>query len=45
MIRYNCIDDDNKEVQIWLPIPLPPPKAICQPIRRAGPTRLTNQID
>ena len=38
----NCCRLDNREVQIWLPIPLS--KSIFQPIRRVGPTRLTNQI-
>ena len=45
--RYVCFsspDVHNREVQIWLPIPVPRPYSIFQPIRCAGPTRLTNQI-
>ena len=37
-----CCRLDNREVQIWLPIPLP--KSIFQPIRRVRQIRLTNQI-
>ena len=35
---------NNREVQIWLPIPLPLPQSTFQSIRCAGPTQLTNQI-
>ena len=39
-----CLTIYSRKVQIWLPIPLPLPESIFQPIRCAGPTRLTNQI-